>query len=102
MYVPGTRDGCAPRRRARVLLELPEHEARARERGHDLAEPPEALDLVLRRGRACELEGRPAAIDLQRVVEVVLAPAQRRIDALGHGMLLVQQEVAAAPERSDD
>ena len=77
-------------------------EARPRERGHDLPEPPEALDLLLLRGWARELEVRPAAVGVQRLVEVVVAPAQRRVDALRDRMLLVQQEVAAAAQSGDD
>ena len=46
-------------------------------RVHDLAEPPEPLDLLLGRGRPGQLEVRPAAIDVQLLVEVVLAPAER-------------------------
>ena len=45
---------------------------------------------------------RPAAVDLQLLVEVVLAPAQRGVDALRDRMLFVQQEIAAATQRCRD
>src|SRR5712692_1322993 len=65
-----------PRRFARVFLQLLDREPGACKGGDDLSEAPEPLDLFLPRRRPLELEVGPTAVDLQLLVEVVLAPAQ--------------------------
>src|SRR5438445_812260 len=82
-----------PRRTAGVLLQLLDREPGASERRRDLTEAPEALDLLLAGRRPRQLEVRPAAVDVQLLVEVVLAPAQALVDAHRDGMLLVQEKV---------
>src|SRR5712691_3522535 len=65
----------------RVFLERPENETRLCESGDDLAEPPEALMLLLPRGTPGKLEMAPADVDNLPLLEIVLAPVHQTVDA---------------------
>src|SRR5581483_3930948 len=87
--------------RPRLFVELLDAQARAGERRHDLAEPPEALVLHLDRRRAGQLEVIPAGVGEHGFVKEVLDPAVA-VEAHRDGMLLREQEAAAGPEGADD
>src|ERR687886_102749 len=67
-------------------------EAGAGDRRHDLTEPPEPLVLLLARRLARELEVAPADVDDRTVVEVVLTPVRRAVDARCHRVVVVRDQ----------
>jgi hypothetical protein len=71
------------RRSARVFLEGLDVQARARERAHDLADPPQP-------------------VWVGRVAEVVATPTEKSVHTICNGMVVEDEELAGRAQRRRD